>query len=399
MKGRRILSTALVFALMISLSSFAFAQSTGEGGKTIHIKTKGQLAKFSQNCTLDTYSEGLTVELDGDIDLGKDDFSPIPTFSGVFHGNNHTIKNLTLSTNGSHQGFFRYVQEGGYIEDLHVEGAMKPSSSRSQVGAIAGSNYGTIESCTAKGAVEGLTDIGGIAGENYGLIENCSFEGAVIGKSHTGGIAGYNEGSITECTNRGSVNTTLITEGIDIDNLTIEKLISANDSDVSMDMGGIAGFSSGKIENCVNSGPVGYQHYGYNVGGIAGRHDGYISGCINNGEINGRKDVGGIVGQFEPWLELKGQATLADEINNLYWVTANALNNMSGSADAIVNGLYGAAVAAGGQIGQTSLDSEAGTMDLSALRNYISTLRRPAVFLHHQLPARPELQLRRLRER
>ena len=363
MKMRKTLCIALVIALVLSLSPAAYAQSGGADENTLHIKTKAQLIKLAENCSLDTYSEGLTVELDADIDFGDDDFAPIPTFSGVFHGNNHTIRNLSLSTNGSHQGFFRYVQEGGYVEDLHLEGSMKPSSSRSQVGGIAGSNYGTIESCSVKGAVEGLTDIGGIAGENFGRIENCSFEGAVIGKSHAGGIAGYNEGTITGCTNKGSVNTTLVTEGIDIDNLTIQKLISADDNDVSMDMGGIAGFSSGKIENCTNSGPVGYQHYGYNVGGIAGRHNGYIADCTNSGEINGRKDVGGIAGQFEPWLQLKGQATLADEINNLYWVTVNALNNMSGNADAVVAGLYNAAVAAGGAIGQTSLDPEAGTMN------------------------------------
>jgi hypothetical protein len=372
MKMRKTLCIALVIALVLSLSPAAYAQSGGADENTLHIKTKAQLIKFAENCSLDTYSEGLTVELDADIDFGDDDFAPIPTFSGVFHGNNHTIRNLSLSTNGSHQGFFRYVQEGGYVEDLHLEGSMKPSSSRSRVGGITGSNYGTIESCSVKGAVEGLTDIGGIAGENFGRIENCSFEGAVIGKSHAGGIAGYNEGTILSCSNKGSVNTVLVTEGIDIDNLTIQKLISADDNDVSMDMGGIAGFSSGKIENCTNSGNVGYQHYGYNVGGIAGRHDGYIADCTNSGEINGRKDVGGIAGQFEPWLELKGQATLADEINNLYWVTVNALNNMSGNADAVVAGLYNAAVAAGGAIGQTSLDPEAGTMDLNALRNYIS---------------------------
>ena len=73
------------------------------------------------------------------------------------------------------------------------------------------------------------------------------------------------------------------------------------DSDDAQDTGGIAGRSSGTITGSVNHGEIGYPHTGYNVGGIAGRQNGSVVGCENYGSIWGRKDVGGIVGQFEPY--------------------------------------------------------------------------------------------------
>lgn len=68
-------------------------------------------------------------------------------------------------------------------------------------------------------------------------------------------------------------------------------------------MGGIAGNSSGVISSCTNYGTIGYNHTGYNVGGIAGSQNGKILNCTNEGDIYGRKDVGGIVGQAEPYIE------------------------------------------------------------------------------------------------
>ena len=75
-------------------------------------------------------------------------------------------------------------------------------------------------------------------------------------------------------------------------------------TNVATDTGGIAGRSSGMILTSVNTGTIGYEHIGYNVGGIVGRTDGLVSGCVNQGRVLGRKDVGGIAGQAEPYREL-----------------------------------------------------------------------------------------------
>lgn len=79
-------------------------------------------------------------------------------------------------------------------------------------------------------------------------------------------------------------------------NLT-QNLVNRND------MGGIAGTSTGVISNCKNTGTIGFNHTGYNVGGIAGSQSGVIFSCENAGEVYGRKDIGGIVGQAEPYIE------------------------------------------------------------------------------------------------
>ncbi len=73
--------------------------------------------------------------------------------------------------------------------------------------------------------------------------------------------------------------------------------------DAPSDTGGIAGYSSGSIVNCIYTGSVGYPHIGYNLGGIAGRTSGFISQCRNEGSITGRKDAGGIAGQIEPHIQ------------------------------------------------------------------------------------------------
>lgn len=81
------------------------------------------------------------------------------------------------------------------------------------------------------------------------------------------------------------------------------------------DTGGIAGLSSGKFTTASNTGTIGYQHVGYNVGGVAGRvSQGYLQNCTNTGAVYGRKDVGGIVGQLEPFLEI---SYLTDNLTKL----------------------------------------------------------------------------------
>ena len=93
-------------------------------------------------------------------------------------------------------------------------------------------------------------------------------------------------------------------DSMDLENINIEDIYSTENATEITDEGGIVGYSSGNVQNCINRGNVGYIHVGYNVGGIAGRQEGYISGCENYGVINGRKDTGGIVGQAEPHISL-----------------------------------------------------------------------------------------------
>ena len=115
-----------------------------------------------------------------------------------------------------------------------------------------------------------------------------------------GGIAGQNYGAVIQCRNSGGINTTEVDAELDLDAINREQLNAAENVPVCTDIGGVAGYSSGIIQSCTNSGGVGYDHVGYNIGGIVGRQSGYLDGCANSGDILGRKDVGGIAGQLEP---------------------------------------------------------------------------------------------------
>lgn len=322
---KKSLSLFLAVALLMGLAA-PWASAEDE---ILHISTAEELEAFAQNCTLMEYSAGLKVQLDADIDLEGKPFYPIPSFSGSFDGGGHTIKNFVLATDGSHQGLFRYLQADGVIRDLNLTGTVDPDSSRCQVGGLVGTNYGTIENCSFNGKVTGLNYVGGIAGENFGSISGCTAQGSISGKRFTGGIAGYNTGSIYTSENSAEVNTGISPGGLEFEKLNLEtlSLTGAEDTDVVSDSGGIVGFSTGLVEQCRNLGTVGYPHYGYNVGGIAGRQSGHINGCENLGSVYGRKDVGGIVGQMEPYLKLLESASLASEIQLLQAMVSNTLSN------------------------------------------------------------------------
>lgn len=334
MSVKKVLALLLGLALICSLVTPALAEGEDEA-PIIHISTPEQLCELAEKCTLDSFSVGKTVVLDNDIDLSGVDFYPIPTFSGSFDGRKHTIYNMKTATDGSHQGLFRYLQAEGTVSNLSVTGSVTPKNSRCMVGGIVGTNYGTISACSFEGDVAGLSSVGGIAGENFGLISACTSKGKVSGKQFTGGIAGHSTGLITGCVNFAQINTSLSEAGLNLEDLDISEVInpklkSASDSDVTSDSGGIAGYSSGSIISCTNRGAVGYPHYGYNIGGVAGRHSGYINLCANYGQVYGRMDVGGIVGQMEPFLLLKTAVSLSGELYTLQSLTAKAMGNLSG---------------------------------------------------------------------
>lgn len=281
--------------------------------EVIHIKTAKDLEELAANCVLDSWSENVQVILDGDIDLMGSSFTSIPCFSGLFDGQGHTIKGVSVTRSCSHAGLFRYLTKDALVRDLSVDGRLMPGTDSSCIGGIAGRNEGMISGCSFTGSISAQESAGGIAGENAetGIITDCSFSGTIIGAHTVGGIAGKNEGKILSSRNEGEVNT--------VPDVPIEKkdvsltgdLVSTlenydiaslgNDDFVSvMDVGGIAGTSQGLIDNCVNAGTVGYPHIGYNIGGIVGRTKGYVSCSTNEGEVFGRKDTGGIAGQIEP---------------------------------------------------------------------------------------------------
>ena len=286
--------------------------------EAVTIATVQDFQAFSKQCTRDIWSVGVTVELTADLDLSGTELAPVPIFQGTFHGNGHKITGLSFQEKGSKVGLFRTLTERAVVEDLTVEGTLSPQGSAGQVGLLAGENHGVVRRCGAQGSVTAQEDVGGLVGLNgeSGSLISCTNAAAVTGVTNVGGLTGRNLGTVEGCSNRGSLNI-------------------QPDQAVPNNVGGIAGLSRGTIRSCANTGEVGYQHVGYNMGGIAGLQSGEISGCTNAASIKGRKDVGGIVGQFEPYTSLtygeapsqqltESMAGLFDQLERF----ADQLNNM-----------------------------------------------------------------------
>ena len=346
---------ALILALAVPANTFAAnnsanpantAASSQSSRKELVISDAAGLIQLSESCRLDSYSKELYVTLSADITL-TGEFTPIPVFGGIFDGNGHTISGLNVTGDGSYSGLFRYVQRGALVKDLTVKGTVSPAGSGEYAGGIAGSNSGSITGCTFEGTVKGSSYIGGIAGinEKTGLISNCGSSGAISGDYFSGGIAGSSSGTIMNSVSRCSVNTTATEAKLSIQDIDWDSLISKEEPSAMSDAGGIAGFSDGIIQGCENHGTVGYPHIGYNVGGIVGRQSGYVNNCVNHGEIFGRKDVGGIAGQMEPYQSIDFDKDtvqkLLDEMEVLSGLTNDLISDAKSAGDAVNDKVQG----------------------------------------------------------
>ena len=312
-RAKRLWALLTCLALLTTLTLPAAAE-----GAVFTINSPEDWAEFVRLSTRDVWSQGMTVELTTDLDLSDSGSTPVPIFQGTFHGNGHTISGVFCSQKGSKIGLFRTLTQSAVVEDLTVTGTLEPQGTASSVGLLAGENYGTIRRCSAQGTVSGQEDVGGLVGLNgeEGLLLACSSNAQVTGVTNAGGIAGQNLGTLDTCSNSGSINP------------------QAN-QDIPTNVGGIAGLSRGTIRDCSNSGVVGYSHLGYNMGGIAGLQSGEILRCSNTGLIQGRKDVGGIVGQFEPSTTLTYSDSPTQALSDSLGGLLDELSNLTNTLDAM----------------------------------------------------------------
>lgn len=327
---KRLMSLTLCVFLLLSLAVPALAEEEN----TITVKTVQEFLDLAESCRLDSYSLGITVVLAADIDLTGTDFTGIPVFSGTFDGAGHRISGLLLTAPGSDQGLFRYLTESAVVRDLTLQAVVQPEGSRSQIGTLAGRNAGTVTGCTVTTQLTGSSRVGGVAGVNAatGVIENCTVDGNVHGDHFVGGIAGENLGVIRFCKNTAQVNTTPQENSVDISDITMDTLTNSEAAGTVTDIGGIAGISSGVIRGCENRGDVGYKHMGYNIGGIAGTQSGFLTECINYACIQGRKEVGGIVGQMEPVMHIAYDRDALQQLEGELGTMSQMVNKASSNA-------------------------------------------------------------------
>ena len=170
---RRLTAALLAAVLALSIALPVFASDDGD---TIYINSVSDLLSLAKSCAYDQWSVGKTVILQKDLSLEGMLWEPIPSFSGQFKGNGHTISDLTITGQYSPAGLFGIVEEQGSIESLSVRGIVSVSDSAdTTTGGIVGINHGTLISCQFTGVVTGDSEVGGIVGRNEsdGTIDHC----------------------------------------------------------------------------------------------------------------------------------------------------------------------------------------------------------------------------------
>ena len=305
------------------------------GIETMYISTVDDFIEFAANCYIDSWSVNKKIVLRNNLDFTGRELVMVPVFAGEFDGNGHTISGIDFTGESYVTAIFRYVEENGVIDSLNVKGNIAALDEQECVGGIVGSNYGTIKNCSFEGTVNGKNTIGGIAAFNKstGVIKKCEVRGRITGSYYTGGITGINHGIINNCANAAGINDdSAWVESEDENSSNIIGNITGNESSSirsGIDTGGISGFSDGIIASCNNNGQVGYEHVGYNIGGIAGRQSGIILSCVNEGKVFGRKDIGGIVGQMEPYIEVVAAETIRNSVDELHDILDRTFDDLT----------------------------------------------------------------------
>ena len=198
---KRLLSLALAFVLAFSLlPATVRAAGTDAVDDPIEISNEAELKDFRTR--VNNGEKNLCAKLTADIQLSENwtPFAPGDedirnAFGGTFDGNNHIIKNLTVTND---DGLFASVN-GATIKNLKVEGTISNNDSTG-VGGIVGKTQGTvtIKNCAFSGSVSSENNkssagVGGIVGiVNNGklLLENCYSTADVHSGNCAGGILG-----------------------------------------------------------------------------------------------------------------------------------------------------------------------------------------------------------------
>jgi hypothetical protein len=318
------------------------AQAVNPEQDIIYIDSATALKEISKNATTEEFTLGKSYALSSDIDLSNEDFTPIPVFSGILDGQGHTIKGLSISEKSSDAGLIGLIGEQGVVKNLNIEGNIAPGGSKITAGGVVGTNKGIIDSVNFSGILKAYKTVGGMAGINddTGFILNSKNYAQVDGTKLVGGIAGINKGVIISCENKGRIFGSKEVVLSDENTAALPKLnvetVTADEEKPEI-MGGIAGVSTGYIKSCSNLAKVGYEHTSYKVGGIAGVQNGVIEECSNQAIVYGRRDVGGIVGVLEPYMEIAYESDTLDKLNRQLEVLNKLSDDFSAQIDSSVS--------------------------------------------------------------
>jgi len=214
-----------------------------------------------------------------------------------FDGNNHKVTGLWCSSTRDNTGLFSCFANG-YIKNLTVEVADgKKVKGGANTGILIGKLInGTIVNCRVSGSLADGTPVGGIVGMlDGGKITLCQAELTVSttgANAYVGGIAGESSGDIDQCVTLGSVNAT----GNSTNAAGIVGKNSGNVTNSYSSMkitsvycaAGVVGYNYGTVDKCYAYGDLKSMNY---AAGVVGYNDGTNAKVSNCAAMNNKLDV------------------------------------------------------------------------------------------------------------
>ena len=200
---------ALILFNLFAFSAIAQAQNSYGGGTGTYtdpyiISTTDHLDQLAANVNSGMEYQNVYFKLMDDLDYTGKTYTPIGNsyweggsesyhkFFGIFNGNNHSINNVTIYSEGGYCGLFGYVGWGGKIHNLTLGG----QSTITAVG-FAGGIAGVIDNAEIIGCNVGENVVISVhpRANNYGVMPNTF-----------GGIVGRSDGKVKDCISRATVS-------------------------------------------------------------------------------------------------------------------------------------------------------------------------------------------------
>ncbi|WP_198592161.1 S-layer homology domain-containing protein [Kyrpidia spormannii] len=248
-----------------------------------------------------TTTPGTFFVLGQDIDLGGNEWEPIPSFGGHLDGQGHTITGLTItSTTAATVGLIGTLDSGGEIRNLTLDNVqITTGDGQFYVGALVGKNRGTVRNGRVAGTLTvnaGNGSIGGLAGLNGD--RRTDDVGSIVDSSALVSITA----TATNATICGLVGTN--TEGSTIQDSHAERPVTVNGAGNLI--GGLVGNNVGSVSGSYATGNVHLEDVVNNdglssyVGGLVGENQGSVQDSYATGNVSGkggsRANYGGLVG-------------------------------------------------------------------------------------------------------
>ncbi len=278
--------------------------------------------------------------VENDIDLENRRFTPIGDathhFAGVFDGNNHTIKNLYITTEDRYCAFFAQLDTLSTVKNLNFDTAYLYSTTLLP-SVLTTETYGVIDNVHVNNAyVQTPSQAGtGLAGIAY-IVKNCSVTNSTIisGQGFCGAISAQIVGSMT---NSYASNVDIIiaitatstppvgglvgaSNSCPIDNCYFNGEIYGLNSSYPARIGGITGAAGGgaTISRCFVNATLLPLNYTYSyTGGIAGQFYGTMTNCYTTGSITASQSAltGGLAGLVQYKANDDGTNTVSKFVN------------------------------------------------------------------------------------